>query len=426
MPSKTKLKNAAIAARSAALPKIPAQLLDQLVQGPMTAESIQDMTTALKKALIERALGGELSHHLGYPPGGDKPAEAGNHRNGSTGKTVLTEGGPLRIEVPRDRQGSFEPLLIPKHERRFTGFDDKIVAMYARGMTVREIQAFLAEQYATEVSPEFISSVTDAVMGEVTAWQARPLEAMYPVVFFDALRVKIREEAVVRNKAIYLALGVLPDGSRDILGPWIESTEGAKFWMKVFNDLKTRGVADILIAVTDGLKGIPEALGAVFPATTLQTCIVHLIRNSLDYASWKDRKALAAALKPVYTAVNADSAAQALDEFEAGPWGQRFPNIVATWRRAWDRVTPFFAFPPAVRKLIYTTNAIESLHSQLRKIIKTRGHFPNDDAATKLIWLALRNITANHGRSVREWREAMNQFAILYEERFTEPANAAR
>ena len=426
MPSKTKLKNAAIAARSAALPKIPAQLLDQLVHGPMTAESIQDMTTALKKALIERALGGELSHHLGYPPGGDKPAEAGNHRNGSTGKTVLTEDGPLRIEVPRDRQGSFEPLLIPKHERRFTGFDDKIVAMYARGMTVREIQAFLAEQYATEVSPEFISSVTDAVMGEVTAWQARPLEAMYPVVFFDALRVKIREEAVVRNKAIYLALGVLPDGSRDILGLWIENTEGAKFWMKVFNDLKTRGVSDILIAVTDGLKGIPEALGAVFPATTLQTCIVHLIRNSLDYASWKDRKALAAALKPVYTAVNADSAAQALDEFEVGPWGQRFPNIVATWRRAWDRVIPFFAFPPAVRKLIYTTNAIESLHSQLRKIIKTRGHFPNDDAATKLIWLALRNITANHGRSVREWREAMNQFAILYEERFTEPANAAR
>ena len=426
MPSKTKLKNAAIAARSAALPKIPQELLDQLVQGPMTAESIQDVTSALKKALIERALSGELSHHLGYPPGGDKPAEAGNHRNGSTGKTVLTEGGPLRIEVPRDRQGSFEPLLIPKHERRFTGFDDKIVAMYARGMTVREIQALLAEQYATEVSPEFISSVTDAVMGEVTAWQARPLEAMYPVVFFDALRVKIREEAVVRNKAIYLALGVLPDGSRDVLGLWIENTEGAKFWMKVFNDLKTRGVADILIAVTDGLKGIPEALGAVFPATTLQTCIVHLIRNSLDYASWKDRKALAATLKPVYTAVNADDAGHALDEFEAGPWGQRFPNIVATWRRAWDRVIPFFAFPPAVRKLIYTTNAIESLHSQLRKIIKTRGHFPNDDAATKLIWLALRNITANHGRSVREWREAMNQFAILYEERFTVPAHAAR
>lgn len=426
MPSKTKLKNVAIAERSASLPKIPKELLDQFAQGPMTAETIQDATIALKKALIERALGGELSYHLGYSPGGDKPAEASNHRNGSTGKTVLTEDGPLRIEVPRDREGSFEPLLIPKHERRFTGFDDKIVALYARGMTVREIQAFLAEQYATEVSPEFISSVTDAVMGEVTAWQARPLEPMYPVVFFDALRVKIREEAVVRNKAIYLALGVLPDGSRDILGLWIENTEGAKFWMKVFNDLKTRGVGDILIAVTDGLKGIPEALGTVFPATTLQTCIVHLIRNSLDYASWKERKPLAAALKPIYTALNADAAAAAMDEFEQGPWGQKFPTVVASWRRAWDRVIPFFAFPPGVRRVIYTTNAIESLHSQLRKIIKTRGHFPSDDAATKLMWLALRNITADWGRAAREWRAAMNQFAILYDERFTLPAQAGR
>ena len=426
MPSRTKLKNAAIAERSAALPKIPQELLDQFVQGPMTAEAIQDATMALKKALIERALGGELSHHLGYPPGGDKPAEAGNHRNGSTGKTVLTEDGPLRIEVPRDREGSFEPLLIAKHERRFTGFDDKIVALYARGMTVREIQAFLAEQYATEVSPEFISSVTDAVMSEVSAWQGRPLEPMYPVVFFDALRVKIREDAVVRNKAIYLALGVLADGTRDILGLWIENTEGAKFWMKVFNDLKTRGVSDILIAVTDGLKGIPEALGAVFPATTLQTCIVHLIRSSLDYASWKDRKLLAAGLKPVYTAPSAEAAAEALGEFERGLWGQKYPTVVASWRRAWDRVIPFFAFPPAVRRVVYTTNAIESLHSQLRKIIKTRGHFPSDDAATKLLWLALRNITADWGRAAKEWREAMNQFAILYEERFTLPAQASR
>jgi putative transposase len=424
MPSRKTTKAAQAAA--AKLPTIPKELIDQFVSGPMTPEAVQAASMAFKKALIERALGAELAHHLGYPPGAAKPEDVGNHRNGSSGKTVLTEDGPVRIEVPRDREGSFEPLLIPKHERRFSGFDDKIVAMYARGMTVREIQAFLAEQYGTEVSPEFISSVTDAVMAEVTAWQARPLEPMYPVVFFDALRVKIREDAVVRNKAIYLALGVLPDGTRDILGLWIENTEGAKFWMKVFNDLKTRGVADILIAVTDGLKGIGEALGAVFPATTLQTCIVHLIRNSLDYASWKDRKLLAAALRPVYTAASAEAAALALDEFERGAWGQKYPTVTASWRRAWDRVIPFFAFPPAVRRVVYTTNAIESIHSQLRKIIKTRGHFPSDDAATKLIWLALRNITADWGRAAKEWREAMNQFAILYEERFTAAAHAAR
>ncbi len=414
MPIKTSKKKLV-----AALPSIPKEMIDQFVSGPMSAEAVNAATMAFKKALIERALGAELSHHLGYPPGAEKPGEVGNHRNGATGKTVLTKDGPLRIDIPRDRQGSFEPLLIPKHQRRFTGFDDKIVAMYARGMTIREIQGFLAEQYGTEVSPEFISSVTDAVMAEVTAWQSRPLEPMYPVVFFDALRVKIREDAVVRNKAIYLALGVLPDGTRDILGIWIENTEGAKFWMKVFNDLKTRGVADILIAVTDGLKGMPEALAAVFPATTLQTCIVHLIRNSLDYASWKDRKLLAAALKPIYTALNAEAAEAALDEFERGPWGQKFPTVVATWRRAWDRVIPFFAFPHAVRRVIYTTNAIESVHARLRKIIKTRGHFPTDDAATKLIWLALRNITADWSRSAKEWREAMNQFAIAYGDRFT-------
>ena len=420
MPSKKK----PAAAGMTALPSIPNELIEQLTGGatPMTADQINATTMALKKALIERALGAELSHHLGYALGSTRPEEAANQRNGKSAKTVLTEDGPLRIEVPRDRAGSFEPILIPKHERRFTGFDDKIVAMYARGMTVREIQGFLAEQYGTEVSPEFISSVTDAVMAEVTAWQGRPLEPMYPVVFFDALRVKIREDAVVRNKAIYLALGVLPDGTRDVLGLWIENTEGAKFWMKVFNDLKTRGVADILIAVTDGLKGIPEALAAVFPATTLQTCIVHLIRNSLDYASWKDRKALAAALKPIYTAPSAEAAAAELDALEAGPWGKRFPTVVATWRRAWDRVIPFFAFSPAVRRVIYTTNAIESLHSRLRKIIKTRGHFPSDDAATKLLWLALRNITADWGRAAKEWKEAMNQFAIAYGERFTRPA----
>ena len=418
MPRKTKTA----AAAAAALPSIPKELIDQFVSSPMSAEAVNAASMAFKKALIERALGAELSRHLGYSPGSAKPDDATNHRNGASGKTLLTEDGPLRVEVPRDRDGSFEPLLIPKHERRFTGFDDKIVAMYARGMTVREVQGFLAEQYGVEVSPEFISSVTDAVMAGVTAWQARPLEPMYPVVFFDALRVKIREDAVVRNKAIYLALGVLPDGTRDILGLWIENTEGAKFWMKVFNDLKTRGVGDILIAVTDGLKGMAEALAAVFPATTLQTCIVHLIRNSLDYASWKDRKALATAIKPIYSAPSAEAALAELEAFEQCPWGQKFPTVVAAWRRAWDKVIPFFAFPPAVRKVIYTTNAIESINARLRKIIKTRGHFPSDDAATKLIWLALRNITADWGCAAHDWKAAMNQFAIPYAERFTKAA----
>jgi transposase-like protein len=424
--SKTKMKNAAIAAKMAALPSIPQELIDQFVTGPMTGDAVNSATVAFKKALIERVLGAEMSHHLGYPSGASKPeTSATNQRNGRSAKTVLTDDGPLRIEVPRDRAGSFEPVLIPKHERRFTGFDDKVVAMYARGMTMREIQGFLLESYGVEVSPEFISSVTDAVMAEVTAWQARPLEPMYPVVFFDALRVKIKEDAVVRNKAIYLTLGVLPDGTRDILGLWIEGTEGAKFWMKVFNDLKTRGVGDILIAVTDGLKGMPEALATVYPATTLQTCIVHLIRNSLDYASWKDRKLLAAAIKPIYTAASAEAAEAELDAFAQGPWGVRFPTVVAAWRRAWDRVIPFFAFPPSIRRVIYTTNSIESINARLRKIIKTRGHFPSDDAASKLIWLALRNITADWGRAARDWKEAMNQFAILYEDRFTQPAHGA-
>jgi len=416
-----KMQKANAAARAAVLARIPPELLDQLVKGPMTAEAVEDLSRSFKKALIERALGAEMSHHLGYPAGGEKPESATNHRNGKSGKTVLTDDGPLRIEVPRDREGEFEPKLIGKHERRFTGFDDKIIAMYARGMTVREIQGFLAEMYATEVAPDFISTVTDAVLAEITAWQSRPLETMYPVIFFDALRVKIREDNVVRNKAIYLALGVRPDGTREILGLWIENTEGAKFWMKVFNDLKTRGVADILIAVTDGLKGMAEALAVVYPATTLQTCIVHLIRNSLDYASWKDRRALAAAIKPIYTAASAESAEAELAAFETGPWGQKFPTVAVSWRRAWSNVIPFFAFPPAVRRVIYTTNSIESVNARLRKIIKTRGHFPSDDAASKLIWLALRNITAKWSHAAHDWKAAMNQFAILYQDRFTRP-----
>ncbi|CAB3727901.1 IS256 family transposase ISRta2 [Achromobacter animicus] len=403
------------------LPAIPAELVDQFVKGPMTAEAVQDLSMAFKKALIERALGAELGHHLGYPAGGERPEQATNQRNGKSSKTVLTDDGPLRVEIPRDRDGSFAPILIPKHERRFTGFDDKIIAMYARGMTVREIQGFLLEQYGTEVSPEFVSSVTDAVMDEVTAWQTRPLETMYPVVFFDALRVKIREDGVVRNKAVYLALAVLPDGTRDILGLWIEQTEGAKFWIKVFNELKTRGTQDILIAVTDGLKGMEQALSAVFPATTLQTCIVHLIRSSLEYASWKERRTVAAALRPIYTATTVEAALAALVQFEQGPWGQRYAPIADAWRRAWDRVIPFFTFPPAIRKVIYTTNAIESINAQLRRAVKTRGHFPSDEAATKLLWLVLRNITGAWGSATHDWKAAMNQFAVIYAERFTDP-----
>jgi len=410
------------ASTDAPLAPVPSEILDQFVrQGPLSHEELDAAVRRFKKAIIERALGGELTHHLGYPPGGTKPDDTTNHRNGTSGKTVLTDDGALAIDVPRDREGTFEPRFLPKHERRFTGFDDKILALYARGMTVREIQGFLAEMYAVEVSPDLISTVTDAVVAEVTAWQARPLEPMYPVVFFEALRVKIRDEAVVRSKAVYLALAILPDGTRDVLGIWIEQTEGAKFWLKVFTDLKTRGCHDILIAVTDGLKGMSEALAAVYPATTLQTCIVHLLRNSLDFANWKERKPLAAALRPIYTATSADAALTVLDAFERGPWGVRFPTVVAAWRRAWTQVIPFFAFPPEVRRVIYTTNALESVHARLRKIIKTRGHFPSDEAATKLLWLALRNITAAWARPAPTWKTAMNQFAILYADRFTTP-----
>jgi putative transposase len=385
----------------------------------MTPAEVQDLMLAFNKALIERAMGAEMNMHLGYPPGQPKPDGQTNERNGASGKTVITDHGPLRVDLPRDRDGSFEPVLIPKHERRFTGFDERIIAMYARGMSVREIQAFLAETYGTEVSPDFISSVTDEVMAETLAWQSRPLEPMYPVVFFDALRVKIRSDGVVSNKAVYLALGIQADGQRDVLGLWIEQSEGAKFWLKVFNELKTRGCQDILIAVVDGLKGLAEAIGTAYPRTAVQTCIVHLIRNSLEYASYKDRKAVAAALRPVYAAVSEPAAQQALQLFAQGPWGTEYPTIVQSWQRAWENVTPFFVFPPEIRRVVYTTNAIESLNMQLRKIIKTRGHFPNDEAAIKLLWLALRNVLAKSVRAAFDWKSAMNQFAILFGERFT-------
>lgn len=421
MPMKKKRQTVARqAAARGQLPELPKELLDQLVKGPMTPAEVQDLMLAFNKAVIERAMGAEMNLHLGYRPGQSKPPGQANERNGASGKTVITDRGPVRVEVPRDRDGSFEPILIPKHERRFTGFDERIIAMYARGMSVREIQAFLAESYGTEVSPDFISSVTDEVMAEALTWQSRPLETMYPVVFFDALRVKIRDDGVVSNKAVYLALGIQADGQRDVLGLWIEQTEGAKFWLKVFNELKTRGCQDILIAVVDGLKGLAEAISAAYPRTTVQTCIVHLIRNSLEYASYKDRKALAAALRPIYAAASEEAARQALQDFADGPWGAKYPTIVQSWQRAWEHVIPFFVFPPEIRRVVYTTNAIESLNMQLRKIIKTRGHFPNDEAAIKLLWLALRNVLAKTVRAAFDWKSAMNQFAILFGERFTQ------
>ena len=418
MPSKRRTV-AAQAAERGPLPQIPAEIVEQLVQGPMTPSEAQELFLSLQKAVIERLMSAEMSAHLGYKPGQDKPEGQLNERNGASSKTVLTDHGAVRIEVPRDRAGSFQPILIPKHERRFTGFDDKIIAMYARGMSVREIQGFIAESYGTQVSPDFISSVTEEVMAEAIAWQSRPLEQMYPVVFFDALRVKIRTDGGVSNKAVYLALGVQADGQRDVLGLWIEQTEGAKFWLKVFNDLKTRGCQDILIAVVDGLKGLAEAINTVYPKTTVQTCIVHLIRNSLDYAGWKDRKLVAQALRPIYTAVSEPAAEAALQEFASGPWGAKYPSIVQAWKRAWEHVIPFFVFPPDIRRVIYTTNAIESLNMQLRKIIKTRGHFPNDESAIKLLWLALRNVLNKSVRRSFDWKSTMNQFAILYGDRFT-------
>lgn len=400
------------------------EILDQLLAGyskPEDLTSDDGIFKRLKKALIERALGAELSDHLGYEKGDPAGRGSGNSRNGTSGKTVLTEDGEVQIEVPRDRAGTFEPRLIAKGQTRFDGFDEKIISLYARGMTVREIQGHLAELYGADVSPDFISKVTDAVLDEVREWQSRPLDPVYPVVFFDALRVKIRDEGMVKNKAVYVALGLNPSGDKDVLGLWIEQTEGAKFWLKVINELKLRGVNDILIAVVDGLKGFPEAITTVFPQAMVQTCVVHLIRNSLSFVSWKDRKTILPSIKAIYCAENADTALQRLEEFEA-EWGKRYPAIGQAWRRSWQHVIPFFAFAPGIRKMIYTTNAVEALHRSLRKIIKTRGSFPNDEAAVKLLYLALKN-AAVHWRRAVEWTNAMGQFAIQFGERFPASSN---
>lgn len=409
--------------KAKAPPPFPVELIDQLLATVQNkdAESIlgeSGLAGQFKKMLAERMLSAELTHHLAQEEDGSR-----NHRNGTSPKKVLAPGGELQLDVPRDRLSSFEPKLVAKHQRRMPGFDDHVISMYARGMTVREIQGHLLELYGTEVSPDLISTITDEVIEEVTQWQQRPLEALYPIVYFDALRLKIRDEGTVKNKAVYLALGVRADGKKEVLGLWIEQTEGAKFWLKVFNDLKNRGLHDILIAVVDGLRGFPEAIEAVYPQAQIQTCIVHLIRNSTTLAAWKDRKELAAALKPIYQAANADLAAAALDAFAAGPWGIKFPTVAAMWQRQWEQVIPFFAYPPEVRKIIYTTNAIESLHMRLRKIVKNRGHFPSDEAATKLLFLALRNIEKDWKMPPQAWKQAANQFAIMFGERFTNAIN---
>ena len=400
---------------------ITPEILKELLKGYEKPEDLMGKDGILKqltKVLVETAMGAELTNHLGYEKGDRAGKKASNHRNGSSKKTLIGEDGPVEIEVPRDREGTFEPQIIPKGQRRFDGFDQKIVAMYARGMTVREIQGFLKDQYGAEVSPDLISEVTDAVMEEVKAWQVRPLDKLYPVLFLDALRVKIRDEGTVLNKAVYLALAIRRDGTREVLGLWIEQTEGAKFWRGVVTELQSRGVENILLAVVDGLKGFPEAIQAVFPQTEIQNCIVHLLRNSMEYCNFKDRTPVLHELKGIYKAINAEAAAQCLDAFEAGPFGKKYPPIVRLWRRAWDQVIPFMSYPQPVRKLIYTTNAIESLNARLRKILKARGHFPNDQAATKLIYLVLKNQTKNWNKIVHGWREALNHFAILYPQHF--------
>jgi putative transposase len=374
-------------------------IIEELMKGHQRPEDLTGpggIMEQLTKRLYERVLGAEMTHYLGYEKGQAPKLEADqereNHRNGTSKKSIVSEDGKLEIEVPRDRTGEFEPQFIRKGQRRFGGFDSKIIAMYAQGMAVREIKGFLEEQYKVKVSADLISTVTDSVIDDVLEWQNRPLERMYPVVFFDALRVKIRDEGTVKNKAVYLALGAQRDGTKDVLGLWIQQTEGARFWLAVMNELKHRGVEDILIAVIDGLKGFPEAITAVFPETQIQTCIVHLIRNSLSFCNGKQRRPVALELKRIYNAETAELAAKGLEEFANSEWGKKLSPIVQSWRRVWEEVIPCFAYPAEIRKIIYTTNAIESLHIQLRKVLKTRGHFPNDEAATKLIYLAIRNI----------------------------------
>ena len=404
--------------------EIKPEVLDELLKGIKTQEDLagpNGLLKAITKALVERMLEGELTHHLGYEKSDPAGYGTGNSRNGKSRKKLRSEQGEMEVEVPRDRQGSFEPQLVRKHQTRWNGLDDKIIALYARGMTVRDIQAQLQEMYGVEVSPGLISEVTDAVLDEVKAWQNRPLECMYPVLYLDALMVKMRQEGRVENRAVYVAIGIDEEGHKEVLGLWSAANEGAKFWLAVMTELKNRGMRDTYIVCTDGLKGFPQAIETVFPKAQVQTCIVHLIRASLNYVSWKERKTVAADLKPIYRAPTVAAAEVALAEFR-----ERWPKhqvVADVWQRNWERVIPFFQFPEEIRKIIYTTNAVESLHMSLRKVTKNRGAFPNEEAAFKLLYLALRN-AGKKWSTVQFWREAMCQFEMVFPGR-REAARAA-
>jgi putative transposase len=395
------------------------ELLDELLKEYKNPEDLIGKDGILKqltKRLVEKAMESELTHHLGYEKNSPSGNNTGNSRNGKTSKKIKGDFGEIPIEVPRDRNGAFQPQIIKKNQTRFDGFDDKIISMYARGMTTRDIQAHLQEIYGVEVSADLISTVTDSVITEVKEWQNRPLEEIYPVLYLDATILKVRSEGRVINKSAYLALGITLAGTKDVLGIWLEQTEGAKFWMKIMTELKNRGVQDIYIACVDGLKGFPEAIEALFPKTEVQLCIVHMIRNSLRFVSWKDRKSVAADLKAVYQAVTEEQAQIRLAEF-GQKWDAKYPTISKSWTANWQRLIPFFAYPADIRRIIYTTNAIESLNNSLKKTIKNRASFPNDEAAIKLLYLSLKNIMKKWTMPVRNWGNALNQFAVLYDDR---------
>lgn len=400
--------------------EIDKDLIDKLLadyKGPEDLIGENGLLKQLTKALVERAMHAELKDHLGYAKHDSAGRGSGNSRNGASPKTLQGDFGEVQIQVPRDRQGTYEPKIVPKHERRFTGFDDKIVSLYARGMTTREIQGHLREIYGAEVSPSLISEVTDAVLEEVKAWQMRPLEPLYPILFLDALMVKMRHEGRVENRAVYVAIGIDLEGHKDVLGLWTSATEGAKFWLQVLTEVKNRGVKDVFIACVDGLKGFPQAIETVFPQAQVQLCIVHLVRASLNYVSWKERKQVALELKAIYRAATAAAAEQELVEF-AQRWQGKYPSIAALWQRNWARIIPFFAFPAEVRKIIYTTNAVESLNMTLRKALKPRVAFPSEEAALKVMYLALLNVIRKWERP-HDWKAALNQFMVLWQDRIT-------